>query len=77
MRGHGCVVVGKSLRATVFTAVYLELNAKLQMQAEARGKVKFLSKGEVDKVSAATNEVWLNRAWENWCRAVDRPYRDS
>jgi hypothetical protein len=36
-----------------------------------------LSKGEVDKVSAATNEVWLNRAWENWCRAVDRPYRDS
>jgi len=77
MRGHGCVVVGKSLRATVFTAVYLELNAKLQMQAENRGKVKFLSKGEVDKVSTATNEVWLNRAWENWCRAVDRPYRDS
>ena len=76
MRGHGCVVVGASLRATVFTAVYLELNAKLQMQAEAMGKVKFLSKGEADKVAAATTEVWFNRAWENWCRAADRPYRD-
>ncbi len=76
LRGHGCVVVGRSLRATVFTAVYLELNAKLQMQAEAMGKVKFLSKGEVDKVTGATNDVWLNRAWENWCRAADRPYRE-
>jgi ribulose-5-phosphate 4-epimerase/fuculose-1-phosphate aldolase len=76
MRGHGCLVVGKSLRATVFTAIYLELNAKLQMQAEAMGKVKFLSKGEVDKVASATTDVWLNRAWENWCRAADRPYRE-
>jgi HCOMODA/2-hydroxy-3-carboxy-muconic semialdehyde decarboxylase len=75
MRGHGCVVVGKDLRATVFTAIYLELNAKLQMQAEAMGKVKFLSKGEVDKVAAATTGVWFNRAWENWCRAADRPCR--
>ena len=38
MRGHGCVVVGPYLRRTVYTAVYLELNAKLQMQAEAMSK---------------------------------------
>ena len=55
MRGHGCVVVGPDLRATVYTAVYLELNAKLQMQAEAMGKVKFLTKGEVKKVAATTS----------------------
>jgi ribulose-5-phosphate 4-epimerase/fuculose-1-phosphate aldolase len=76
MRGHGCVVVGNHLRATVFTAIYLEMNAKLQMQAETMGKVKFLSKGEVDKVAAATTGTWFNRAWENWCRAADRPYRE-
>jgi HCOMODA/2-hydroxy-3-carboxy-muconic semialdehyde decarboxylase len=76
MRGHGCVVVGPSMRATVFTAVYLELNAKLQMQAESMGKVKFLSKGEVTKVIAATNDLWLNRAWQNWCLGVGRTYRD-
>jgi HCOMODA/2-hydroxy-3-carboxy-muconic semialdehyde decarboxylase len=75
MRGHGCVVVGDNLRATVFTAIYLEVNARLQTQAEAMGKVKFLSKGEVDKVAAATTGVWFNRTWENWCRAAGRPYR--
>ena len=75
MRGHGSVVVGKELRATIYTAVYLELNARLQMQAMNMGKVKFLSKGEVDKVVATTTMANVNRAWENWCRAADRPYR--
>ena len=41
----------RACAARVYTAVYLELNAKLQMQAEAMGKkVKFLTKGEVNKV---------------------------
>lgn len=77
MRGHGCVVVGASLRAAVFTAVYLEVNARLQMQAESLGKVKFLSTGEVDKVTAATNEMWYNRAWQNWCRRANRPFAEA
>ena len=52
MRGHGCVVVGPYMRRTVYTAIYLELNAKLQMQAEAMSKkVKFLTKGEVERWS--------------------------
>ena len=77
MRGHGCAVVGKELRITVYTAVYLELNAKLQMQAEAMGRVKFLSKGEVDKVVATTTPANVNRAWENWSRLAARPYREQ
>ena len=76
MRGHGCVVAGPELRQTVYTAVYLELNAKLQMQAEAMGKVKFLSKGEVNKVIATTTPTNVNRAWENWCRRAERPFRE-
>jgi HCOMODA/2-hydroxy-3-carboxy-muconic semialdehyde decarboxylase len=76
MRGHGCVVAGPDLRQTVYTAVYLELNAKLQMQAEAMGKVKFLSKGEVAKVTATTTPTNVNRAWENWCRKAERPFRE-
>lgn len=77
MRGHGCVVVGHELRAAVYTAVYLELNAKLQMQAEAMGKVKFLSKGEAQKVAQTTTLANINRAWENWCRRAERPYRET
>ena len=77
MRGHGCVVVGPYLRRTVYTAVYLELNAKLQMQAEAMSKkVRFLTKGEVTEVAKTTSPANVNRAWENWCRAVDRPYKE-
>ena len=77
MRGHGAAVAGPYLRRTVYTAVYLELNAKLQMQAEAMSKkVQFLTKGEVAKVVETTSLPNVNRAWENWCRAVDRPYRD-
>jgi HCOMODA/2-hydroxy-3-carboxy-muconic semialdehyde decarboxylase len=76
MRGHGAVVVGKDLRATIYTSIYLELNARLQMQAMNMGKVKFLTKGEVDKVAATTTPPLVNRAWENWCRHADRPYRE-
>ena len=77
MRGHGAVVVGPDLRATVYTAVYLELNAKLQMQAEAMSKkVRFLTKGETQKVAVTTSGANLNRAWENWCRKADRPYKE-
>ena len=77
MRGHGCVVVGPCLRRTVYTAIYLELNAKLQMQAEAMSKkVQFLTKGEVSKVIETTSPANVNRAWENWCRKADRPYKE-
>jgi len=75
MRGHGCVVVGPYMRRAVYTAIYLELNAKLQMQAEAMSKkVRFLTKGEAAAVVKTTSPANVNRAWENWCRMVDRPY---
>jgi ribulose-5-phosphate 4-epimerase/fuculose-1-phosphate aldolase len=77
MRGHGSVVAGPDLRATIYTSVYLELNAKLQMQAEAMSKkVRFLTKGETAKVAATTTPPNVNRAWENWCRKAERPYKE-
>ena len=64
MRGHGAVVASGSVRQAVFVSVYLERNAKLQMQAMTVGRVKFLSKGEVDAVIARTGPYTLDRAWE-------------
>ena len=72
MRGHGAVVAGFSIRPAVFVSNYLELNAKLQMQAMQMGKIKFLYKGEVDAVIARTSHYTLNRAWENWARFAGR-----
>src|SRR5579863_6221275 len=72
MRGHGATVVGRSIRHAVFVSVYLELGAKLQMQAMAMGDIKFLTEGEVDKIVARVNGYTLNRAWENWARRAGR-----
>jgi HCOMODA/2-hydroxy-3-carboxy-muconic semialdehyde decarboxylase len=73
LRGHGSVVTGRTIREVVYIAVYLEVNARLQMQAMAMGNIKFLSKGEVDKILASTGAVAFDRAWENWCRRAGRP----
>jgi HCOMODA/2-hydroxy-3-carboxy-muconic semialdehyde decarboxylase len=73
MRGHGATVVAPNIRHCVFISVYLEVNAKLQMQAMAMGDIMFLTAGEVDKIIARTGPYTINRAWENWCRRANRP----
>ena len=74
MRGHGCVVAGKTIREAVFASVYLEVNAGLQMRASALGPVKFLSTGEIDAVLAMTTPSIIDRAWENWCLRAGRKF---
>lgn len=72
MRGHGSTVVGGSLREAVYTAVYLEVNAKLQMDAIRLGGVKYLTKGEVAIIRSRLRDAkpgeGFDRAWEYWCR---------
>jgi HCOMODA/2-hydroxy-3-carboxy-muconic semialdehyde decarboxylase len=72
MRGHGAVVVGRSIREAVFISCYLELNSKLQMQSMALGEVKYLTKGEVDAIISRTASFTIDRAWENWCGHAGR-----
>ena len=72
MRGHGATVVGRSIRHSVFVSVYLEVGAKLQMQSMAMGKIKYLTKGEINKIIARVTDYTLNRAWENWARRAGR-----
>ena len=76
MRGHGAVVAGQSIRHAVFVSNYLELNAKLQMQSMAMGRIKYLYRGEVDAVIARTSHYTLNRAWENWARRAGREMQE-
>src|SRR4029079_19313788 len=47
MRGHGCVVAGASLREVVFNAIYLQLNAELQLRAAGLGAITCPLTGEV------------------------------
>ncbi len=75
MRGHGCVVVGKSLREAVFTSIYTEINAQMLGKALALGEVTYLSDGEIAANTKGRAGFTLERGWENWCREVGRPYR--
>jgi ribulose-5-phosphate 4-epimerase/fuculose-1-phosphate aldolase len=72
MRGHGATVIGKSIREAVYTAIYLEVNADLQLKAGRLGKTIFLSPGEIEKINArlglARPGEGFNRSWEYWCR---------
>ena len=70
MRGHGCAVAGKTLREAVFTAVYLQVNAKLQTEAmRLSDQVEYLSPGELALTKEMlSQQVGLDRAWEYWTR---------
>ena len=76
MRGHGSVVVGKSLREVVFTSVYMEINAEMLIKAYqlGDGEIVPMSDGEVAANAGGRAGFTLERGWENWCRETDRPY---
>jgi len=67
MRGHGAVIVGKSIIEAVARSVYLEVNARVQAQAMAMGqRVTYLDEGEVKKRSEDPDPY--GRAWDLWKR---------
>jgi len=67
MRGHGAVVVAPTLPLVVGRSIYLEMNARLQMQAMQiagpGGAINYLEPGEAE-ASSITNDY--ARAWEMW-----------
>jgi ribulose-5-phosphate 4-epimerase/fuculose-1-phosphate aldolase len=66
MRGHGMTVVGDGVQEAVFRAIYTEMNARLQLQAESlQGPIEFLS-DEEGRRSSAANRGTLERPWELW-----------
>ena len=75
MRGHGDVVVGRSVREAVFRAVYTEVNARLASDALrlGGGEAVFLNEDEA-RMAAETNAAQIGRPWELWkAKALARP----
>jgi ribulose-5-phosphate 4-epimerase/fuculose-1-phosphate aldolase len=70
MRGHGVTVVGASIEEAVFRAVYTEMNARLQMQAQTLGEPVYLNAEEAAR-STHTNRSVLRRAWDLWKTDVE------
>jgi len=69
MRGHGAVIAARSLHLVVGQAYYLNLNARLQMQAMqlAGGSVTYLDPAEAEKAGQD-----YERSWEFWKSRLPR-----
>jgi ribulose-5-phosphate 4-epimerase/fuculose-1-phosphate aldolase len=65
MRGHGCVVVAKSLYDAVHVAVLLKDNAKIQTEAMKFGEITYLDETEIAK-SGGPPQSPNSRAWKYW-----------
>ena len=67
MKRHGCVVSGGNVREAVMTAIYLQVNARLQLQALQLGTPDYLTADEVEKCTARQfSPLAMDRAWEYW-----------
>ena len=74
MRGHGCVVVAKSIYDAVHVAVLLKDNAKIQTEAMKFGEITYLDETEIAK-SGGPPQGPNSRAWKYWlarCGAAPR-----
>ena len=68
MRGHGAVVTGESLQEAVITAIYLQVNARVLLQAQSVGEPRGLSEEEIAlSRGAQLSPLAMERAWEYLC----------
>ena len=72
LRAHGVVVVGPSLQAAVFRAVFTEVNARVQLHAAALGGAMAALDAEEGRKADAVNLATLGRSWDLWKSRVTR-----
>ena len=69
MRGHGATTVAATLPLAVYRAVYADVNARIQLVAERRGPITFLTEAEAEAeadATAAANDTQVDRPWRLW-----------
>jgi ribulose-5-phosphate 4-epimerase/fuculose-1-phosphate aldolase len=66
LRAHGVVIVGPSIQAAVFRAVFTEVSARVQLQAAVLGGPIAALDAEEGRKAEAINLATLGRSWELW-----------
>lgn len=74
MRGHGSTIVAPSLKIAVYRAVYAEVNARIQTQAQFLGDPEFLTDEEARSCMVNT-EGQVQRPWALWKAAAQNAQR--
>jgi len=78
MRGHGSVVAAGSLKEAVMTAIYLQVNARMQLQLTGCGEINALTPEEVDLCTQRQfGPLALRKAWDYWVERVAPPDPNS
>ena len=68
MRGHGAVVAGETVQQAVMTAIYLQINARILLQARSLGEPRALSDEEIAlSTGAQFSPLAMDRVWEYLC----------
>jgi ribulose-5-phosphate 4-epimerase/fuculose-1-phosphate aldolase len=70
MRGHGVTVTAPTLPEAVYRGIYVDVNARLQLEAIGLGAVNYLTDQE-GRAAAATNASQVGRAWDLWKMKVE------
>jgi ribulose-5-phosphate 4-epimerase/fuculose-1-phosphate aldolase len=66
MRGHGAIVVGENIARAVGRSVYLEVSAKMQLQAIALAGRTAITYLDAEEVAASAPVQDYYRAWPMW-----------
>jgi HCOMODA/2-hydroxy-3-carboxy-muconic semialdehyde decarboxylase len=70
MRGHGATMVGKTIKHSVYRAIYAAQNAQIQMEALRLGDPTYLDPQEADNYERYFDEV-AHRPWNMWLREIE------
>ena len=74
LRGHGAVVVGRSVREAVYVAIQTQNNAKMQLASQALGTPIYLNQGEIDAAAKIMLEpLSMERSWGLWAHEAGFP----
>jgi ribulose-5-phosphate 4-epimerase/fuculose-1-phosphate aldolase len=65
MRGHGSTVVAETLQKVVYRAVYAEINARYQVEANKLGPITYLTEEEA-RSCVTSIEGQVQRPWDLW-----------
>ncbi len=64
LRGHGAVVVGRSIREVCILSLYLEESARLQVEAMKLGEPLYISRENAERITRGTfKPASTERAW--------------
>ena len=67
LKSHGCIVAGNNLRETLMRAIYIDRNARVQLEAMRLGKPFYIEREDARRGATVFEKGFVqDRAWGYW-----------